>query len=494
MEYNERSKLNLQLLIFTFAAGLFWWPVGELIIYFFARNSPWPMQNSLIVGIYFAMLASFTILACFLSESKVHSIVNRSFFKTFVAVPQFKSVLAVSVLVAFFVAGIFQFIYEYDWAINKKPKQTQKPVAPKKTAQKTSGFDDYYYVVDNSSSMEWNDPKNERIRLLSRIIDNLPEERQIALVSFGDYAEILIPLQPATDKIKKEFRSYIDIPKMFPGTNIMGALEKVSGILNVSSNRKGVVILVSDGESNEYDFDIIISRFNKMNISVYTIMLNPPGSGDVSERIKLLQKIADATGGKQFTVDNFEDMEIVVVQTMNDPESSAPQILQGRSSFLVSPESKRIILARREETMENSFVYSIIHILFIVILEFILGYTIFMMFSHRDIFKPLIVSGAISGLLAGLVLEAGLQFKLHPVFVRFLTCVILSTLIWNILYLYDSFALSYKWRDIFYAGNRSFAKIRNENLYAESENKLYQSGIIDANSEDRGNSPGGELK
>jgi Ca-activated chloride channel family protein len=452
------------------------------------------MQNSVIVGIYFAMLALFTLLACFLSESKIHSIVNRDFFKSFVAVPQFKLILAISALMAFLAAGIFQFIYEHDWDVNKKTRQIQKSPAPKKPAQKAAGFDDYYYVVDNSSSMEWNDPENERIRLLSRIIDDLPEERQIALVSFGDYAEILIPLQPASDKIKKEFRGYIDKPKIFPGTDIMGALDKVSEILNASSDKNGVVILVSDGESEEYDFDIIMPRFQANNIPVYTIMLNPPDAGEVSEGIELLQKIAGATGGKQFTVDNFDDMENAVVETMNDPELPARQTSQRRASIQVQPESKRTILTKREGKMKNSLVYGIMHIVFIAALGILLGYAFFMVFSHRDVFRPLVICGAVSGLAAGLVLEAGLQLGQHPIFIRFLLCVILSTLIWNILYLYDSVSLSSKWSGVFYEKNRRFIKAGHENLHKESGGKIYQNGVLDVNIEDRGKIHGGELK
>jgi Ca-activated chloride channel family protein len=301
-------------------------------------------------------------------------------------------------------------------------------------------------------------------------------------------------LQPAADKIKKEFRGYIYKPRMFPGTDIMGALDKVSGILNTPSDKKGVVILVSDGESNEYDFDIITSRFQANNISVYTIMLNPPGTDDVSEGIELLRKIASATGGKQFTVDNFEDMENAVIETMNDPELSAQQTSQRRSSIQVQSESKRTILTRREGKTENSFVYCIMHIIFIAILGLLLGYTVFMVFPHRDVFKPLIFCGAISGLLAGLVLEAGLQFSQHPIFIRFLTCAILSTLIWNILFLYDSISLSSKWRGVFYEENRQFIKTNHKNFHTESEDKIYQNRILGVNIKDRGKIHGGELK
>ncbi|MDR2868291.1 MAG: VWA domain-containing protein, partial [Bacteroidales bacterium] len=228
------------------------------------------------MGLYFAFLTVFMLTACLLSENLVHSIVNEDFFKMAVAIPLLKFIFAMVCVMLFLAGGVLQFIYEYDITTKKTVKPVQKVTAkmiPSPVA--AQGFDDYYYVVDNSASMEWNDPNNERIRLLSRIVDNLPDTKQIALISFGEVAEILIPLQFASPSTKKSFKSYINNPRMFPSTDIMGALSVTSQLLSNDASRRGVVIFISDGESDDNNFNSIVSSFTLKKIPVNTIMLNP---------------------------------------------------------------------------------------------------------------------------------------------------------------------------------------------------------------------------
>ncbi|MDR1074403.1 MAG: VWA domain-containing protein [Treponema sp.] len=427
------------LLGFTVCAGVLWWSVGEF--FFSWARAYWgglgALQNAVIVGLYAAMLTLCTLGACILSEQVAPSLVNRDFFKMAVMTPQLKCVLGVVFIMVFIFAGIAQFIYEYDVVAGKKPIAAQ--TARRQVAQTPAkqGYDDYYYVVDNSSSMLETDPRNERLRLLSGIINNLSEQKQVALISFGEYAKTLVPLQPATADVKNTCMSFVNNPELFYSTDIMYALDYTSKILSKDMSRKGVVIFISDGQSEEYDFETILASFIARNIPIYTVMLtNRSGNYDFSEGVALLQKIADATGGKQSTVDNFEDLEHIVVESMSDPDVSQRTSTVASQNIEVKPESKRALLSKREGASEKSMLYALLRIGFIALIGLLMGCSVYEVFSYKPLLKPALAGGGVSGIAAGLVLEFGLQNALAPAFMRFLACVILSAVFWALSFLY----------------------------------------------------------
>ncbi|MDR2447085.1 MAG: VWA domain-containing protein [Treponema sp.] len=439
MNAYKRKGFNFPLLGFTVCAGILWWAAGEF--FFSWARDYWcalgVLQNAVIAGLYAAMLTLCTLGARVLSEYLTPSLVNRDFFKMAVMTPQLKYILGMVFIMVFVFAGIAQFIYEYDAAVENKPVVTQ--TARRQVAQTPAkqGYDDYYYVVDNSSSMLETDPRNERIRLLSGIINNLSEQKRVALISFGEYAKTLVPIQPATADVKTTFTSFVNNPELFYSTDIMYALDYTSKALSKDTSRKGVVIFISDGQSEEYNFETTMASFTARNIPIYTVMLaNPSSNYDLSEGVALLRKIADATGGKQSTVDNFEDLEQIVVESMNVPDVSQRTSIVVSRKTEVKPESKRSLLSKREGASEKSMLYVLLHIVFIALIGLLMGYSAYEVFSHKRLLKPMLAGGGLSGIAAGLVLELGLQNALAPAFIRFSACVILSVVFWALLHLF----------------------------------------------------------
>ena len=444
MKTIKGKRLNFLLLLLTFIAGVVWWLAGELLILLALGGDSGLFQNIVFDGFYFSFLTLLMLAACFFSESRVHSIVNKDFFYMAVAVPSLKKVFAAAGIMMFLAAGLLEFIYAVEPV--QKPAKPQRVTKPVETVRQT-GFDDYYYAIDMSGSMNWADPKNERLKLLTRIVGDLPESKKIALITFDDVGEVLIPLQYADAETKQTVKQYADTLKLgtMPITGILNSLKTTASILGDDASRRGAVILITDGAGPDDNFDRTMEPFITNNVPVYTIMLGnadagfKPGQRDFDQAIALLQRISNATGGRQFSVESYTGLEDVVVESMQEAEAFTMQAVTDNAEK-AAPEPKRNLLLFRGGKRENSVIYGLMHILFVTALGFLMGYALCELFSHRDRYKPLITGGIISGLLAGIVLELGLQLHLPAILVRLLACVILSTVFWCIAFLHGIIA------------------------------------------------------
>ena len=427
------KTLNWLLFLFTLIAGLAWWGTGEIFFSIAKGGFANIIRNPLLNGIYFAFLSAFSIGACLFSENIIHSIVDKDFFKAVVMVPALKIIIPIVFVFMLLAAGVLEFVYELEFAMPKpvtrtQPAKVQRPVQPVNNV-----VTDYYFLLDNTTSLLDNDPKNERIRLLERIINNFPENRKIALISFGDKATIHIRPTFASEEVKNRFKSVINGLVLINYTNIGGALQSASSILQNETSRREVVILITDGEDNlDQDnnyFREVMNPFINGNVPVHTIFLNPGNTHS-----NLLRRISDVTGGTYSTVRNPVDLESSVMQAIEAEEEAASELSgtpAARSGSAVPSEQRRDMLAERTGNRQNSPWYALMHIAFITLIGLLMGYFLYTVFSHRDVFLPLLIGGGISGLLAGLVLEFGLQAGFFPVFViRMFACVILSTVFW----------------------------------------------------------------
>jgi Ca-activated chloride channel family protein len=435
------GTLNFLLFALTAVAGVLWWVIGE-VFYPWAADALAGLESMcypLICGSYFALLILLMISAAIGSEYLVHSIVDNEYFHKWVFTSQLKLLkFPICIITTFLAAGLLQFLYQIELSLPSRtpPKPVFTKTAPNPV--KTSGIDDFYFIIDNSTSMsapeypgQGNDPNNERLRILSNRVDKLSESSRVALVVFGPEAEVIIPLQYATDEIKERIRIFTKNPKIFYGrdTNVVNSLKVTSRILSAQDYRKGIAFLITDGESADTDYETATIHFIEKNVPIYTIGLNTAGS---SIYFELLQEIADATGGKHSTVDNFTDLETVVVDSIQKEENAATPQTGTVSRSNVNPDPARVILERREGKREKCVFYSIFHIVIIGLIGLLSGFLLYKIFTHHTLKRPFLISGAVSGLMAGLVLELGLQNLGNTGLTRLLACVIISTLFWLI--------------------------------------------------------------
>jgi Ca-activated chloride channel family protein len=495
MERSPGGKkiINLILIAFTVSAGGLWWAIGELFYYTactLLKAADTGFQYILmpfIIGLYFSLLAVFSILSCVLSESIVPSIVNRTFFNTAVKPPLLKTML-VSFIAMMIAAFLLQLIYE----LNFKPKQTELIIEEETVEEEVAetvyetieaaGFDDYYFVMDRSGSMEWNDPDNERLKLLSRIVDRLPDGKKAALISFDDEVSVDIPLQEVNRQIKDTFNSIAGSLSPRNGTDIVAALEVLSENLDGDKSRSGTVILISDGNSvyEENYLNQVLSPLAADKIPVHTVMLTPKEiTEDLTEGIALLRSISGITGGRQSTVDNFADLEKEVIRSITAPVTSTKtvQVIRPKTTRVIreaeeQDEPVRSLIAKREGKTESSGIYRTMRILFIAAAGLLMGMLTYVVFSHGNIFKLMLVNGSVSGILAGLPLEFGLQGNQAPPLMRLVSCIILSAFLWTIPVLYKTFLGKVRYIadvDIFNGNKSGFTE---ETYYDENtENK-----------------------
>jgi len=440
---NTKKILNYLLFVFTLLAGVVWWGIGEFFFAFAKADYESIIRNPLLNGVYFAFLTLFTITACLLSEKIVHSIVDEEFFIEAVMTPSLTKILPLVFAVMLLASGVMEFIYEIEITPSapvKITKPTKPIIAPTPTPPKAEVLPiDYYFLLDNTTSLEYNDPNKERIKLLEKIVKNFPDDRKIALISFGEKATIHIRPEYATDQIKKQFINTIKKLVMIDGTNIKSALTRASSVLINDYSRKEVIIFITDGEDiygfteYSYDFKRVLQPFITANVPIYSIFLNTDNVDS-----NFLKSISSLTGGKYSTVKNPVDLESEITKVIETEEEDAI-IIQPQPGPIIHPgrvqakDPLRDMLDVRMGRRQNSILYAIMHIAFITIIGLLMGYSLFMVFSSGRIFLSLLIGGGISGLLAGIILEVCFQLLYLPDYLnRLLACIVLSTVIWFI--------------------------------------------------------------
>jgi Ca-activated chloride channel family protein len=475
----DRKHLNFLLLAFTFLAGCLWWFIGERLIAAMKGSGDSMLRNPLLNASYFAFLALFTLLACFFSEKIVHSIVSADFFGWAVNTPSLKIILLVSFAAMFFASGISEFLYELEISnslpkIKTPPKAVSAPVIKKEIA-------DYYFLLDNSESMEWNDPNNERIKLLKKVIDDIPEEHQIALLAFNEVADLAISPAKADKDLKTKFKAALDSLHPEYGTDIKTAFTKLSSIIDTPVSHRGHVIFISDGEDglgfNEHsrDFRQVIEPFIQKQAPINTVFLN---AANISS--SFLQEVSRITGGSYSTVNDPLKLESEVLETINAAEADA-SAKKGIVNQTTQPEKLRDILALREGKRQGSAFYAVFHIVIVTAIGLLLGYLLYMMFSHRDVMAPLIFGGGAGGLTAGLVLECGLQGGVPAPLTRLAACVALSTVVWAMALLFGKLVCALNGRSSFICFNHGNKPAVSNKLAGNPANESVGNGIFEEN-------------
>jgi VWFA-related protein len=154
-------------------------------------------------------------------------------------------------------------------------------------------------VVDVSGSMSkaLDDEKNA----LMGFTKELGIYDEIALVTFNQEAKT----RPFTLD-KQEFNSWLDGALKAGGkTALYKAVDRSIGLFGQSSNRREVMVLISDGyewgSENQLKFRDIEEKVEQSGIEIYTI-----GLGDINR--KELKRIAAISGGKHFGSPGSKDL------------------------------------------------------------------------------------------------------------------------------------------------------------------------------------------
>jgi Ca-activated chloride channel family protein len=449
------TTLNIPLFMLTLAGGIFWGFVGEWFIGEFNKAN-----NILLVGLYYTVLFVLTTLACLVSELFIEpeSLIPSRFLHNF-TLPKLIFSAPVSIVAVFFLACLFQFIYSCDGNITRT-KTPPKIIEAYEDVVIKTGFDDFYFIIDDSGSLINNDPENIRIGTINKLVDDLSDDKRISLISFGhdrpDMSKILQKMTTADEDGKNEFKNFVSrFNSVGPTTDIIDALEKNKEILTQKTGRSSMVVLITDGanteskylsypeikEKTEASYNDIIEFYKNINIPVYVIFLGDeqygysifsyPTSLGLSP-IKFLEDLSEPTGGKVTLIENMEDFESELIKVVTT-QKVTKTIKQAVSETKIQFEQLRNLLFKRTDKKQYSSLYACMRIVMIALIGLLLGFGISFVFQYRDLLAPFCIGGSISGILAGLLMEFGLQSDLfNGFYMRVFHDILLSTMLWTI--------------------------------------------------------------
>jgi len=180
-------------------------------------------------------------------------------------------------------------------------------------------------VIDDSGSMK---EKRESVNASAvTFVKTSNPSDQVFVVNFndvyyldtpGDFASNIEDLKSALDKIDSR-----------GGTALYDAVYASIDHLKLGNRDKKVLLVITDGEDNaiRYTFDELMARAQKSNAVVYTIGLlgsEEPGGlfkihgGEAHRAAKVLEKIAEATGGVPYFPKSLDEVESTCRQIARD--------------------------------------------------------------------------------------------------------------------------------------------------------------------------------
>lgn len=261
---------------------------------------------------------------------------------------------------------LFQFLYELNSEI-----ESEHPSS-------------YIFVIDDSGSMESNDPSALRYAAIEEVLDGMPEEFPYMIYQFSHGVNVLRDMAPISEGME-EFPVYNG-----GDTRIRNVLKQIyadyeSGVWSDSVAPR--VILLTDG----YATDIglfrscvgILKKFSKAHITISTV-----GLGNVDEN--LMKKIANITNGVFVDVSDTSLIRDAMAEAARH-YSSDKDLLSYRS------------------TKELNWLYTILRVLFLSILGTLIGIMMIFASTKEDDTLLIVVSSAIKAILGALLMEVGIQ-------------------------------------------------------------------------------------
>lgn len=359
----EIRRINGIMILFTLIGGILGAIVGEVIL----SNINGSFPRCILMGLYFGILALFISLSCYIAEI-INPVLNGHVWKNGYSRTSLKYLALTSFIMIFCASTILQFIYGINFTSKKN-------------------IDDIILLIDISESMMNNDPLNERFDAVNNLVNEMNRDNRVAVFVFNGNPALINDMTYVDQNLKKSINDKLQLYKIPTGdTNIKEALNKASDQINEmeKKDRSAMVILLTDGVDSyglKDNIDGVIKPYKDLNVPINTI-------GMFQGDYLTLQEISEKTNGKYY---NLEDI--------NDLKSLFDKIYD--------PKAKRILVSERTGDQAHNIIFSIMRILFLGFIGTLIGLGLGLMFDNKNISKAYGVSGAISGIISGLILEIG---------------------------------------------------------------------------------------
>lgn len=370
----SRTIFDIPTLLITIGAGLLWGLIGNLLY----RSLLDKMWTPLLVVLYFLGLF-ITIGFAIIVSSLIRT--NESYNSA--------SWVAGLIFLAALIVGsfIFEILYEIG---------AQKYINPDPTA--------YIFLIDDSGSMETNDPQNQRVDAISSAMSATEPLMPFCVYKFTNSAYNICPLTTANkaSSLDIEFASS-------GGTNIVGSLRSVlsdikGGRLVAGTSPK--IILLSDGQSNRGTIKSVIRDAVKQNVSVSTIGL---GAG---ANASLLEEIAVGTNGVYLSIDEISQLS-TALQTAGSQHNNM----------------KRNLLNYRYFPAGADVIYCLMRIVFLSLLCGVIVFLRSIFFCVKEPFNSILYWGLLAAFLSALIMEFGINYFLwNEKYIRIVMCVLIAVI------------------------------------------------------------------
>jgi len=371
----NKGKYSMGMLLGSIFAGLIYGIFGEVLYRIGERFLP----SILLTAVYFTGLFLFLGLAVYLIGKLIYSQSRWSINLTQWIIT-FILIMALSCL--------FEFIYDVIQPSNK-----------------LKNFDSYLFVIDESGSMDTNDPQMQRYAAFSSLIEEKPDDFSYGIYSFNDEVQVLREMAPKSVPLDGSVAVNTG-----GGTAIKGTLSRIlsdiqNGMLGDVKNCR--VVLLSDGYAtdvdvvNKYMITSELDEFSKLGYSISTI-----GLGEADD--ELMGLIADKTGGVYIKIDD------------------ASQLEAGMSEATVVNKISRNLLGYRDNAFMN-WLLGILRILFVVGLGVVIAFEKTILCERFVNTMSVLISSIVGSTLAGLCLEIGMNgIGIPPQLMRIITCILIA--------------------------------------------------------------------
>lgn len=360
-----QRKINLLLVLFSLIGGAVGFAAGELMLHKWLGEMP----RLLLMGLYFGVLALSVGLFCLLAEM-ISPRLNGASWKLRYMSLSWKLLVPATLALLFVVGLVLQLLYQINPGGAKQVK-------------------DIVLMIDNSGSMSDTDPNNGRFEAAKTLIAQMDSDKQVAVITFDDEPQLLQPfIQMDSEAAKNEVYDKIDgIVTTSGGTNFEAALtEAMEQVRSKQDPSRGTVaILLSDGFS-EVNQSGILADYVQEQIAVNTVglsLVDPSGTD-------LLRSIAQQTGGLYYDVPDAGGLQLAFQQIYDTID-------------------ERTLVTERTGMMQHSTYLAIFRVAALLLIGAALGVSLGLVFDNRHLAMNFGIGGAVSGLLAGLLLEWGID-------------------------------------------------------------------------------------
>lgn len=195
---------------------------------------------------------------------------------------------------------------------------------------------DLVLVLDTSGSMAesgFSKEKSDRRKydLLVEMVERFLQKRHddnVGLVIFGSFAYAASPVTYDLEALRQILKM-TDVGVAGQSTAIGEGIDQALRSLRFGHAKEKVIVLITDGYQNAGSVSVkqAVEKAKKEGVKIYTIGLGTPKDFDA----KLLQRIADETGGKMFAAKDASELEGV----FDDLDSLEPSPI--RSKAMLNP-------------------------------------------------------------------------------------------------------------------------------------------------------------